>query len=308
MNVPPSSSPSPAPRSNRNLLLIVGAILGLCVCGACVATLGAVFVLPAFVTTPTPTLEIFPVFSPTPPILRGSATPAATTRGTVSPLASPTPPIIIQRGTPTRASGGTSVVFTDNFDTSCGGSVSLPEGDNEKRTFTCGKGEYTILNKNNSSRWVYYTDSYNDIVLEADGHVVSGPDFIEYGVVWRVADDGQSFYGFTITRDGRFTLFKYKDPDFSDLITYTSDNSVNKNTARNHFKVVSQGNQIAIYVNDNWLNTISDSSFTSGSVGFFINNKETNAKVAFSNLVVSQINSKLTLPTGKPVPAPTKKP
>ena len=54
--VPPSSSPAPsAPRSNRNLFIIVGAILGLCLCGACVAAAGSVFVLPAFLTTPTAT-------------------------------------------------------------------------------------------------------------------------------------------------------------------------------------------------------------------------------------------------------------
>ena len=73
-------------------------------------------------------------------------------------------------------------------------------------------------------------------------------------------------------------------------------------------KVVAQGNQIAIYLNDQWLNTISDSSFSSGSVGFFINNSAANAKAAFSHLVVSQINGKLTLPAGKPVPTATKKP
>jgi hypothetical protein len=307
--VPPSSAPAPgAPRSNRNLFIIIGAILGLCICGACVTAAGAVFVLPNFVTTPTPTIEIFPVFTPTSSsnAPRSTSTPSgsratpAITPG-VSPIASP----IIRLSTPTRsATGSTTVVFTDDFTGTC----NLPEGDNDKRTFACADGEYTVLNKVNSSRWVYYTDSYDDIVLEADGHAVSGPPFIEYGVVFRTADDGKAFYGFTVTRDGRFTLFKYKDPDFSDLITYTNDPAVKKEFAVNHFKVVAQGNQIAIYVNDQWLNTVSDSSFASGSVGFFINNSAANAKAAFSHLVVSQINGKLTLPAGKPVPTPTKKP
>ena len=301
--VPPSSSPAPsAPRSNRNLFLIVGAILGLCLCGACVAAAGTVFVLPAFVNTPTATLEIFPVFTPAPSstVARSSPTPVRTTApATVAPSNTP-----FRLSTPTRPAGSTSVVFTDDFKGTC----NLPEGDNDKRTFSCENGEYVVLNKVNSSRWVYYTDSYDDIVLETDGHAVSGPPFIEYGVVFRVAEDGKSFYGYTITRDGRFTLFKYKDPDFSDLITYTNDPSVKKEFALNHFKVVAQGNQIAIYLNDQWLNTISDSSFSSGSVGFFINNSAANAKAAFSHLVVSQINGKLTLPAGKPVPTPTKKP
>ena len=301
---PPGSAPAPgAPRSNRNLFIIIGAILGLCVCGACVATLGAVFVLPAIMTTPTPTIEIFPVFTPTAirlPVSTGTPSFSRTTPA-LTPAGSP----IIRLGTPTRSSSGsTTVVFTDDFTGTC----NLPEGDNDKRTFACDNGEYTVLNKVNSSRWVYYTDSYDDIVLEADGHAVSGPPFIEYGLVFRVADDGKSFYGFTVTRDGRFTLFKYKDPDFSDLITYTSDPAVKKETATNHFKVVAQGSQIAVYINDTFLNTITDTSFSSGSVGFFINNSAANAKAAFSHLVVSQINGKLTLPPGKPVPTATRKP
>ncbi len=303
--VPPSSSPAPsAPRSNRNLFIIIGAIIGLCVCGACATAVGALVVLPAISTTPTPTIEVFPVFTPPPAatLPRSTGTPSIV-RPTPGATAVASP--IIRLGTPTRSSGGsTTVVFTDNFTGTC----NLPEGDNDKRTFACANGEYTVLNKVNSSRWVYYTDSYDDIVLEADGHAVSGPPFIEYGVIFRVSDDGKNFYGFTLTRDGRFTLFKYQDPDFSDLITYTSDPAVKKETATNHFKVVAQGNQIAIYVNDTFLNTISDTSFSSGSVGFFINNSAANAKAAFSNLSVSQINSKLTLPAGKPVPTATRKP
>ncbi len=273
---------------NRNLMIAVIGLIALCVCGGiCAAAIGAGAIIIPTLSTPTP--------SPT-PLSLATATPMPTatlSRATPSPVIS----------TPTRAAtaASTTVVFTDNYSGSC----NLPEGDNDRRTYKCENGEYSMLSKVKGSRWVYYTDEYTDIVLEADAHVVSGPAFIEYGLIFRAASDGKSFYGFTLTREGKFTIFFCVSPceaskDFVDLISYTASNAVKTGTATNRLKVVAQGNQLAIYVNDTWLNTVSDSTFKGGSVGFFVNNDDANAKVAFDNLRVSEINRPLSLPTGVP--------
>ncbi|MEP7199295.1 MAG: hypothetical protein ABI874_05700, partial [Chloroflexota bacterium] len=210
---------------------------------------------------------------------------------------------------PTPGAGSTQVIFTDNFSGKC----SLPEPDDDKHTFKCESGSYTMLNKTGTSRWVYYTDvEYDDSVIEADAHAVSGPPFVEYGIVFRMTDDGKSFYGFTLTRDGKYTVWRCESPctdstDFVDLISYTVSNAVKAGTATNHIKIVAQGNQIAMYVNDQWLNTVTDSTFASGTLGFFLNSRDPNGKAAFDNLTVSQINGRLTLPKGVPTAAPTPK-
>lgn len=226
---------------------------------------------------------------------------------------SPTLPLTVL-GTATRppasatatrpSTGDTSLVFSDDFST-CS---DLPIGDNDRRTYQCENGEYTMLGKSNNSRWVFYDNTYTDVVLEVDGRAISGPSFIEYGVAVRISSDGNRYFGFTVTRNGKFSFFRYEDPDFIDLISFTLSDAVKSDTGRNHFKIVVQGNQFGLYINDVWLNTVSDSTLQSGTIGLFTNNEEPNAKVGFSNLRVSQINRTISLPAGKPTPKPTAAP
>jgi hypothetical protein len=298
--------------NNRNIIVIIVGLAGLCVCGiACVAgmaSLGALSFIGSTGSTPssTPAISLAtetatPGISllrntPTPPIIlpRSSPTPAIN-------LPRTTPTLSIGRGTPAGGGGTTKVVFTDDFSAPC----KLAEGDSAQRTFKCENGTYTMLNKTGTARWVYYTDEYTDLVIEADAHVVSGPSFIEYGLIFRVSSDGKTFYGVTLTRDGKYTIWRCANPcggssDFKDLVAYTLSSMVGPGTATNHFKVVMQGDQIAVYVNDAWVNTATDSNVSSGSVGLFINNSDPNAKVAFENLTISQITGRLPLPKGTP--------
>ena len=305
--------------NSRNILIIIGGLIGLCVCGV-VCVSGTIIALGML---PQPGANTLPTSTPTPAI--SAATDTATPGISISratptpainlPRSSPTPAINLPRTTPTisisrntpAASGGsTQVIFTDDFSGSC----KLAEGDSDKRTYKCENGGYTMLNKTGTARWVYYNDEYSDLVMEADARVVSGPAFIEYGLIFRVSSDGKSYYGVTLTRDGKYTIWRCDDPcvdgtDFVDLIPYTTAPAVKTGTTSNRIKVVMQGNQIAAYVNDTWVNTVTDDFYGSGTVGFFINNKDPNSQVAFKNLKISQINGKLTLPKGVPVPTPT---
>jgi hypothetical protein len=145
--------------------------------------------------------------------------------------------------------------------------------------------------------------------MEVDAHAVSGPAFIEYGVIFRVSSDGTDFYGFTLTRDGKYTLWRCQDPcqdssDFVDIISYTASPTVKTGTATNHIKVVAQGDQIAFYVNDQWLNTVTDDTLSGGTVGLFLNNKDANAKAAFEHLKISKINGQFNFPKGVPTKQP----
>jgi hypothetical protein len=314
--------------NNRNIIVIIAGLAGLCVCGiVCVAGMASLGALSFLGTSGSTFLSTPPVISlatetatPGITVLRGTLTPAVNPTRSIPtpainlPRSSPTPAIIFprttatvsfRRETPAASGGSTTVVFTDDFSGPC----NLFEVDDDKHTFGCENNAYNMLNKTGTARWVYYTDEYTDLVLEVGAHVVSGPTFVEYGLVFRVAGDGKTFYGVTLTRDGKYTIWRCDNPcgggsDFVDLIGYTPSSAVKAGTGTNHLKVVMQGNQIAAYVNDQWVNTVSDSNVDSGSVGLFINNSDPNAQVAFENLTISQINGRLTLPTGLPSATP----
>ena len=180
-----------------------------------------------------------------------------------------------------------TLVFSDNFKT---GDCTLLEGDNDRRTFKCEDGQYTMLSKVDGSRWVFYDDEYQDTVIAVDARAVSGPAFVEYGLVFRVASDGQSLYGFSLTRAGKFTVFRYQDDSFTDLLPYIASSAVRSDTATNHLQVVMQQDRISVYANDVFLGSVTDSNLKQGAVGLFLNSDEPNAKAAFSNLRISTIS------------------
>jgi hypothetical protein len=182
--------------------------------------------------------------------------------------------------------------------------------DDTERKYGCENGEYTMLAKvGRKTRWVFYRERYGDFVLEADAHLLSGNGPVEFGFVYRVPSDGNKAYFFGVNPVARsYSSFYYARPDWTPLAAEGSE-AIKSGTEKNNLKVVAQGNQTALYVNDQFLDTVTDSNLTLGQVGFYFFTQEANVTVAFDNLQVSKINRPLTLPQGKPrAPTPTPMP
>jgi serine/threonine-protein kinase len=242
-------------------------------------------------------------------VLQSDATPTArppvTAAKTATPLAPPTrantasatrvlpaTPAGASRNTPaaavpTLAPLVTRPIFTDTFDS---GNCNLPEGDNSSRTVSCTNNEYVILNKTSTSRWFYYDDEYTDLALEADVRFESGPSTTEYGLLWHVASDGESFYGLTLRSNGTMSIFTYRNSNY-DYFTrgFTVQGFKSGQNAKNHLKIMMQGGQMSFEVNDqSQVLTLKDSKLNSGTVGLIVTGSPQNSKVAYSNLVVSE--------------------
>ncbi|HET6317724.1 MAG TPA: protein kinase [Chloroflexota bacterium] len=269
-----SAVPAATVQRSRRVIGLVGAAIALLVCGIPALCFVCVAVLPSTSETPTPRA------SPIAAIVAATRRPTTRPATAATPLAQPATPAPV----PTVHS---TLVFSDNFKT---GDCNLLEGDNDRRTFKCEDGQYTMLSKVDGSRWVFYDDEYQDTVIEVDAHAVSGAAFVEYGLVFRVASDGQSLYGFSLTRGGKFTVFRYQDDSFTDLLPYIVSSAVRSDTATNHLQVVMQQDRISVYANDVFLGSVTDSNLKQGAVGLFLNSDEPNAKAAFSNLRISTIS------------------
>jgi hypothetical protein len=104
-------------------------------------------------------------------------------------------------------------------------------------------------------------------------------------------------------------VFLYASEKWTELIPYTKSSAVKPGTVGNRLKIVAQGDQLAFYVNGEFLNRITHSELRSGKVGLLIDNGEANGKVAFDNLSIARINRPLVLPAPKPIaPPPTSTP
>jgi hypothetical protein len=163
----------------------------------------------------------------------------------------------------------------------------------------------------NSGWWQYYGDEYDNSVIEVDARAPSGEKGISYGIVFRVGKDGNSFYAFNLSTAGRYAVYYYsRTKGWTALIPYTSSDAVKPGAEKNRLKVAVQGEQIAVYVNDQFLDSVTDSTLAAGRIGVYVSTADANGKAAFGNLSISKINRPLALPAAKarpptPTPAPT---
>lgn len=183
----------------------------------------------------------------------------------------------------------TSVVYTDSF---ASGSCSLVEGDDPRRTLKCDRNQYVMLVKSSTTRWVYYDapPEYQNTVIDFDARAISSSSSMQYGVIWRVSSDGESFYGFTLKPNGQVAVFLYQNSEFSYFVQGLTVPNFRTGGNLNHVTITANGPDIAFAVNDQPLSiTLSDDTLTSGTIGFIVDTSAPNAQAAFSNLVVAEI-------------------
>ena len=116
-----------------------------------------------------------------------------------------------------------------------------------------------------------YNAPYCDFVYQAKVKRTSGPLTQSMGLFLR-ADNPNPYagngYGFYITADGYYSLWKYTSGSPSSLIPSTSSSAINTGLGNwNILKVVTLGSKISVYVNGTLLGSVNDSLYLSGKVG-----------------------------------------
>lgn len=216
-----------------------------------------------------------------------SAPPAALTPFVLPTVAAETP--TPGNAGPAGTVAGTTVVLEDDF-------ASCDPIEDDFISVKCVNGEEIFhRNEDKGTRWIYYRDAYSDTVTQLDARATTNVG-TRYGLIFRLADDGSSFYVVGLENDGKYGISRYGDGQYTSIVPYTPTVAVNTGTGTNHLKVVNQGDQIAVYVNDQWIDTVSDSNLTQGRVALFVEGDAPGAEVAYDNLQVAAINTPLDIP------------
>jgi len=141
---------------------------------------------------------------------------------------------------------------------------------------SCGyeDGEYSIsVEKNNWFRYQLRSlDQLDDFAVEVEVQKLSQGIGDAAGIVFRVhkEQDNDGFYVFWIDNSrGAYAVQKYDNGLAPELKGITESPYINEN-ALNRLKGVCIGSQIEVYVNDHKLTTVTDTSFSSGSVGLVV--------------------------------------
>jgi hypothetical protein len=162
-----------------------------------------------------------------------------------------------------------------------GADLSLADGpfptfDDAAGSGTYGDDAYTVTTKPTEAKTVsgYGLDDFGTSTkVTASINSTASPTDAGFGVVCRMQDDGENYYRFGVGNDGTYSIAVVVD-DEATLLT-SDDGTWSKSTlidpAARTFDVeaICDGEDLALYVDGEHVDSVSDDTFDSGQVGVF---------------------------------------
>jgi hypothetical protein len=186
--------------------------------------------------------------------------------------------------------GGDGTLYEDDFsDPGSGWDQIFDEyGTNDYKD-----GSYQILvSKDNYFLWSLAGKSFDDVRIEVDITRIEGPEDSEMGIICRHTDD-ENFYFAVISPDGFFATYEFtgEGEEFMGEEEYGTSSAIKGGSETNHLRLDCIGNTISLYVNDELLTEVIDSSFSKGDVGFIAGTfDDPGADIRFDNFKVFEGN------------------
>lgn len=130
-------------------------------------------------------------------------------------------------------------------------------------------GAYVMRVPKEKDMIAYYSQiNVADFMAEVDSQLVEGYDRAQSGMVFR-HEDAANYYYVVVTGQGYYKIAKLIGNVWLDIPggEWARSSYINTGSATNRLKVIAQGPQITLYVNDRYLATVTDSSLRNGSLG-----------------------------------------
>ncbi len=139
--------------------------------------------------------------------------------------------------------------------------------------------------------WSVNGKNFTDARIEVDAVLADGPTNDNFGVICRFQDD-RNYYGFVLSHDGYYGIFKYLDGKLvmaSENGNMGFSDAIRLGGVVNHLQATCKGNMLSLSVNDTLLAEVIDDSFKSGQVGLIAGAyNEPGVMVFFDNFKVYQ--------------------
>ena len=191
--------------------------------------------------------------------------------------------------------GGRKALFRDEFVQGYTGNWVL-ENDEVGSTVVVPEQLLIELNSPNLIQYAMLTEpTFSDFTLEVEARLVNGSHTSTYGVLFRMQGP-EEFYRFTITGDGMYLIERH-DPNGA-RVRFADDwrdaVAINQGTgSTNILRVVADGPNIAVYVNDTLLEEVTDDSYSSGNIALDAGTFDgAGTQVSFDNLSIYPPNDK----------------
>lgn len=150
-------------------------------------------------------------------------------------------------------------------------------------------GILILLNAEQTERITTLNNGFSDTRIEVTARKISGSDNNLYGIICRFADE-QNYYGFLVTSDGYYMIYKVFEGAYESLsgenLLFSAH--IRQADQPNQLEAECSGSSLALRANGFLLAEASDTSFSSGRPGLFAGTyQEKNTAVWFDNFVVS---------------------
>ncbi len=167
-------------------------------------------------------------------------------------------------------------------------------------TVTVGNGNLTMEIAQHKLLWEPLPGerSFSNFVLTANAELTRGDQNNGYGVYIRgtanQASDLATYYRFELYGDGSYAIFKgvldaTGRSSSITMVDYTVSPSIQAYGKLNHLMIIARGASLSLIVNDHLLKTISDQSYSSGTIALFVSNlpqAKPVTQVQFSHLAI----------------------
>jgi len=164
--------------------------------------------------------------------------------------------------------GGPGALFEDDFEDPSSG-----WGADQRDGFDRGYDEGVYFFDLRASNWLAWASpgrNFDDVSVEVDARVASGAQDGHYGVLCRYKD-ADNFYYLAVSADGYYAIFLRAEGDIKVLTGggrgMVSSPHVKMGGQVNRVVGVCEGDELSLYVNDQWLATVTDDTHAQGDVG-----------------------------------------
>ena len=139
--------------------------------------------------------------------------------------------------------------------------------------------------------WSVNGKEFNDVKVKVDAVLADGPQDDTFGVICRFQDD-RNFYGFVLSHDGYYGVFKYVDGKMKVLSNEGNlgfSEAIRTGGVVNHLEATCERNVLRLRANETLLTEVMDDQFESGKVGLIAGAySEPGVRVFFDNFKVFQ--------------------
>jgi hypothetical protein len=185
-----------------------------------------------------------------------------------------------------------------------GGRWNIDSDDEIARSIEIG-ALHIALTPEQTVAWSLGDATASDFYAEVDAFHVGGPLNNEFGLAFRFVDDN-NFYLFAGSSDGYYSLQKLVDGEWETLTEWVQSEAINTGeTSVNTLGVLAEGEHISVLINGQVLESIEDSSFTTGRLALVVGSFDAGkVEMAFDDLSVWPLDEGVDEPVQKATEEP----